>query len=47
MEQNESTEETSCTKQKMENLSKGKTQWQVKLEEMDQKNEEKKANRRR
>ena len=42
MEKKESTEETSCSKQKMENLSRGKTQWQVKLEETDHKNEEKK-----
>ena len=42
MEKKESTEETSCSKQKMENLSKGKTQRQVKLEETDHKNEEKK-----
>ena len=42
MENKESTEETSSRKQKMENLSKGKTQRQVKLEETDHKNEEKK-----
>ena len=40
MEKKESTEETLCSKQKMENLIKGKTQWQVKLEETDHKNEE-------
>ena len=42
MEKKESTEKTSCSKQKMENLNKGKTQRQVKLEETDHKNEEKK-----
>ena len=42
MEKKESTEETSCSKQKMENLSKGKTQRQVKLEETNHKIEEKK-----
>ena len=45
MEKKESTEETLCSKQKMENLIKGKTQWQVKLEETDHKNEEKKIKR--